>query len=146
MDFVEWGSHQICTFILSGNPFSGFSHQGSLIDTEMRRYFTTANIKETLHHAEKLNINTIVARADQHTLRTLFEYYEEGGTIQLLAQTCLEYASPEHRIIRAANYGATDCHIHGGVMDHLLAHNRLTEVIPLLTTHTSNTSKKIDAS
>lgn len=132
MEFVHWNSCKISRFILGGNPFSGFSHQGIETDREMRQYFTTAKIKEILRQAEELHINTLVARADHHILRMLFEYYEEGGTIQFLAQTCPEYATPSHSVVRAAAYGAKGCYIHGGVMDYLYAQHKLEEVRPII--------------
>jgi hypothetical protein len=132
MEFVHWSDHKISRFIIGGNPFSGFSHQSVEIDVEMRRYFTVDKIKTTLYSAENLGINTLVARADHHILRVLFEYFDDGGTINFFAQSCPEYASHSHSISRAALYGAKGCYIHGGVMDYLLAQGKLDEVKPAI--------------
>lgn len=128
MDTINIGALQVSKFIIGGNPFSGFSHQGTERDLEMRRYYTAARIKETLHQAEEFEINTFLGRCDAHITRVLFEYWDEGGTIQWLAQTCPEYGAPENSIKRAIAGGAKACYIHGGVMDFLLAQSRLDEV------------------
>ena len=93
MDTVTLGNLAVSRMILGGNPFSGFSHQSPERDREMVRYFTTARIKETMHQAEALSINTFLGRADRHIRRTLTEYWDEGGSIRWIAQTCPEYAS-----------------------------------------------------
>ena len=84
---ITLGSLPISRLILGGNPFSGFSHQTPAKDREMVAYFTTTRIKETLRQAESLGINTLLARTDRHIMRTLQEYWNEGGRIQWIAQT-----------------------------------------------------------
>jgi hypothetical protein len=128
MQTIQLGALTTSKFILGSNPFSTFSHQGHEVDQEMRRYFTTARIKEILHDAEAQGVNTLIARGDHHVMRLLFEYWEEGGSIQWLAQTCPELGSIEKGVQNAISGGAVGCHIHGGVMDNLLANNRLDEV------------------
>jgi hypothetical protein len=122
----------ISRFILGSNPFSGFSHQGETRDDDMRHFFSTAQIKNTLLHAEKLDINTLIARTDFHVMRTLMEYWDEGGKIQWFAQTCPEVGDHEVCIKRAEFYGAKAVHIHGGVMDNLLAQGKLDEIPPMI--------------
>jgi len=56
----------------------GFSHQSVQTDEEMRHYNSTARIKQTLHEAEMLGINTLLARTDFHVMRMLMEYREVG--------------------------------------------------------------------
>jgi hypothetical protein len=114
--------------ILGGNPFSGFSHQSAEKDREMRRYFTSARIKATLSQAETLGISTFLGRADRHIQRVLSEYWDEGGKIQWIAQTCPEYASLERSIAEAIQAGARACFIHGGQMDHFFAQGQLEGV------------------
>ena len=132
MDYVQIGNVKVSRFILGSNPFSGFSHQSSDVDMQMKRYFTIARIKETLREAERLGVNTLIGRSDHHVMRMLLEYWDEGGTLQWFAQTCPELGVPEVSIERAAGMGAKACHIHGGVMDYLLAQKRMDEVQPLL--------------
>jgi hypothetical protein len=125
---VQIGGLTVSRMILGGNPFSGFSHQSAEKDREMRRYYTTARIKETLRQAEELGINTFLGRADHHIQRLLFEYWDEGGAIQWFAQTCPEYGSIDNNIGEAADAGASACYLHGGWMDFVFAQDRLDEV------------------
>ena len=128
MQYVHIGSQEISRFILGSNPFSGFSHQGSERDREMKHYFSTEHIKATLRDAERLGITTLIGRTDHHVMRVLLEYWDEGGKIQWFAQTCPEVGNHEACITRAASGGAKACHIHGGVMDYMLAQNKMDDV------------------
>ncbi len=127
MDFIKIGNLKISRLILGSNPFSGFSHQGPNRDMEMMRYYTCNRIKEVLREAEKIGINTIIGRADHHIMRVLMEYWDEGGNLQWIAQTCPELTI-EKGIYNAIIGGAKGCFIHGGVMDFLFANNRLEEI------------------
>ena len=128
MEYVQIGVVRISRFILGSNPLSGFSHQSPEMDLMMKRYYTTARIKETIRTAERLGVNTLIGRTDYHIIRLLLEYWDEGGTIQWFAQTCPEARRHEMCVERAAAGGAKGCHIHGGVMDNLLAQGRLGEI------------------
>jgi len=128
MDSVTIGSTNVTRFILGSNPFSGFSHQGATLDRDMRQYYTVETIKRTLHEAETVGINTLIARTDFHVIRMLEEYCNEGGVLQWFAQTCPEVGDHKMCVTRAARGGAKACHIHGGVMDHLLAQDALDEI------------------
>lgn len=98
----------------------------------MRHYFTTARIKDTLREAETLGINTFIARSDFHVMRMWMEYHDEGGKLQWFAQTCPEVGDHVTCIHRAAGFGATACHLHGGVMDYAFAQGKLDDVQPAL--------------
>jgi len=132
MQYVQFKNVTLSRFILGSNPFSGFSHQGADIDVAMRHYFTTTKIKETLREAESLGVNTVLARSDFHVMRMLMEYRDEGGTLQWFAQTCPEVGSHVACIQRASSYGATACHLHGGVMDHAFYQGKLDDVQPAI--------------
>jgi hypothetical protein len=132
MDYIELGNVRVSRFILGSNPFSGFSHQGPEMDLAMKRYYTTETIKETIRRAEALGINTLIGRTDHHIMRVLLEYWDQGGTIQWFAQTCPEVGDHEACVTRAASGGALACHIHGGIMDSLLAQGRLGEIPPVI--------------
>jgi len=125
---IRIGHLYVSRLIIGGNPFGGFSHQSLDVDLEMKRYYTTRRIKETLKRAEELGINTHTSRADHHMMRLLFEYWDEGGSIQWIAQTCPLIGSISFGVRNAIAGGAKGCFIHGGVMDFLLAHNELEEV------------------
>jgi len=132
MEFVKIADALVSRFIIGGNPFSGFSHVSPEMDLRMKRYYTTARIKQTLADAEALQINTLVARADAHILRVLLEYRDEGGHIQWIAQTCPELRDHEMSIRRAADNDATGCYLHGGYIDTIFAQGRMDELPPLI--------------
>jgi hypothetical protein len=129
MEPVQFGPVSVSKLILGGNPFSGFSHQTPERDEEMRHYYTTARIKETLAQAESLGINTFLGRADRHISRALMEYWDEGGKIQWFAQTCTEFALHTRGIANAISGGASACYIHGGQMDFWLAQGQTDEIV-----------------
>ncbi len=128
MEKVKIANLAVSKLILGGNPFSGFSHQTPEKDQEMRRYYTSARIKATLRQAEALGVNTFIGRTDHHIQRVLLEYWDEGGTIRWVAQTCTEYQSIQRSIAEAVEAGAGACYIHGGQMDHLFANRKLDTV------------------
>ncbi len=128
MDSVTIGGKQFSRFILGGNPFSGFSHQSVEADSRMKHWFTVARMKELFRQAESLEVDTVLARADHHIMRVLMEYWDEGGGLRWLAQTCPELGPTEASVRNAIGGGALGCHVHGGVTDHLLAQGRLGEV------------------
>ncbi len=125
---VHLGKLAVSRLILGGNPFSGFSHQSPERDRDMVQYFSTARIKETLRQAEALGINTLLSRTDRHMMRTLQEYWDEGGKIQWIAQTAPEYGSISNNIAQAIAVGASAVYIHGGQMDNLFANQHLDEI------------------
>ncbi len=129
---VKIGNLEISRLIVGGNPFSGVSHQTPQMDMDMKRYFTADRIKEVLRSAEELGITTFIGRADRHITRLLFEYRDQGGSIQWVAQTCPEMASASRSIDDALSEGAKACYIHGGVMDNLLARGELKEIPDLI--------------
>lgn len=128
MQTVRLGDTRVSRFILGSNPISGFSHQSPETNVRMKRWFTVQRIKDLLREAESLGINTFIARSDNHIRRLLLEYRDEGGKIQWFAQTCPEVSPTETGAKRAIEGGAKACHVHGGVMDHLLAQGKLDEV------------------
>ena len=115
MQYVKIADIKVSRFILGSNPFSGFSHKTPEIDMEMKRFHTSAKIKETLREAESLGVNALIARK-----------------IQWFAQTCPELGTRQTCVERAATGGAKACHIHGGVMDFLFAQKRLDEIPPAI--------------
>ena len=129
MDTVRFGNLAVSKIILGGNPFSGFSHQTPELDREMVRYFTVANIKKTMAQAESLGITGFLGRVDKHIRRTLIEYWDEGGTIQWMAQTAPEFSSLSGNVAGAISTGASAVYIHGGQMDFLYAQNQL-DIVP----------------
>jgi hypothetical protein len=129
---VRLGMLEVSRFIIGGNPFSAFSHQGAERDRQMRHFYSTARIKAALHHAESLGIRTHLGRADHHVTRLLLEYWDEGGKLDWIAQTCPEVGSQERCIQNAVAGGAKACFLHGGWMDAQFAAGRLQEVPDLI--------------
>jgi hypothetical protein len=115
---VSLGPMTVSRLAIGGNPFSGFSHQGPARDREMRRYYTAARIKMALRKAEAAGITTLFARADNHVMRLMEEYWDEGGTIQWFAQSASEQDDYLSNIDAAASRGAKGMYLHGGVVDH----------------------------
>ncbi|MFH1759588.1 MAG: hypothetical protein ABIA63_00670 [bacterium] len=134
LEKVEIGNINISRMIIGGNAFSGFSHLGPENDLRVKRYYTVSRIKETLKKAEELGINTFIGRADNHIMRMLMEYWDEGGTIQWIAQTCPEIENLQNCIQKAVSSGCKACYIHGGQMDYYLANNCLEGVAPAIET------------
>ncbi len=128
MDYTRIGKLLISRFILGANPISGFSHQSTAMDAQMRDHFSNPRAVDLLLEAQALGVNAWVARADDHILSILSDFRAAGGQINWLAQSAPELGSPLLSAERAARAGAAGCHIHGGVMDFLLAQNRLGEV------------------
>jgi hypothetical protein len=129
---VKIGTLEISRLIVGGNPISGVSHQNPEMDAAMKKYFTVSRIKETLRSAEELGIGTFIGRADRHITRMLYEYRNEGGKIQWVAQTCPEMQSNRRSVEDSLSEGAAACYIHGGVMDNLLARGELQEIPELI--------------
>lgn len=129
---VHFGTLQVSRLIIGGNPFSGHSHQSVQKNQEMRQYYTVARIKQALSQAEEQGINTFCGRADRHIIRMLLEYWDEGGKIQWLAQTCPEYGSLGRSIDEAIKGGASAVYLHGGHMDNLLQQRQMDIVAPAI--------------
>lgn len=132
MDYVDIGGKKVSRIILGTNPFSGFSHQGLDRDREMVTYYTSRRVLDTLHEAQKLGLNSVIARTDNFVIRMLMEFQQEGGELMWFAQTCPEVGPQEMCIERAAAMKAPACHLHGGMADYLYLNNRLDEFKPLV--------------
>ena len=124
---IAVGKLSVSRLVIGGNPFSGFSHQNAERDAEMRDYYTTARIKETLAACEQNGINTFFGRVDNHIVRLLREYWNEGGRIQWFAQTATEYGSEHANIRLAAANGAIACYLHGGAVASYYREDRLAD-------------------
>ncbi len=126
MPTVTIGGVTVSRFIVGGNPFSGNSHQPGTLSREMRDYFTVDRIKSIFRECEAEGVNTFLGRGDNHISRLLVEYWNEGGQIQFIAQTCPERASLIDNIDRIAGIGTQMCYLHGGQADGLVKAGDLT--------------------
>ncbi len=132
LEKVKIADLEVSRFILGGNPISGFSHQSTAADDEMRHYFTADRIKALYRQAERLGVNTHIGRADHHVIRVLMEHWDQGGRMQWIAQTCPEIGSPQRGALNGINYGAKAVFIHGGQMDNMRIHGCLEQTIPVI--------------
>jgi len=98
---------------IGGNPFSGISHHTRQRDLEMADYFSAGRTKETLHECEENGITVFCGRIDNHIIRLLREYWNEGGQIKWFAQTAPEHRSHLENIRAAAGNGASAIYIQG---------------------------------
>jgi hypothetical protein len=128
MPQVRLGEHSISRLIVGGNPFSGNSHLSPEADDEMRRFYSGRRILETLRRCEKWGINTVQARADNHIMRLLVDYWESGGRLQWVAQTASERADVRANIRQAARLRPIGIYHHGSKTDEYWAQGRIDEV------------------
>lgn len=120
---------QLTRLIIGGNPFSGNSHVSHAMDEQMRDYYTTENIKKALHRCAACGINTVQLRADQHIMRILREFRNEGGQLNWIAQTASEVASFAGNIRQiTADPSAVAIYHHGSVTDNLYQAGKTDEL------------------
>jgi len=111
---------QVSRLVVGGNPISGFSHGTPARDKAMFDYFTAENCKRLLRRCEECGVNTAFLRADNHVIRLLHEYWNEGGRIQWVAQT-VPGEDPVGNIKKAHRFGAKGIYLHGGTMEAYFA-------------------------
>jgi len=125
---VKFGNVSVSRVAVGGNPFSGIGHQDSALDLAMKNYYTVDRIKETLFQCEELGITTAFMRADNHIMRMVREYWNEGGKIQWFAQHAPEHRNILDNIRSARGAGASGIYIQGGLTDSLQEADRLAEL------------------
>ena len=121
------GSLTVSRLAVGGNPISGFSHGNPERTKAMLDHFTTGNAKKLLRHCEKCGITTAFLRADNHVIRLLHEYWNEGGKIQWVAQTATG-TDQLANIEKAAQFGASAIYLHGGTMESAFAAGRQEDI------------------
>ena len=124
---ITISSYNVTRLIIGGNPYSGISHWSAAASKQMVDYYTTQQIMSDLAQAEANGINTVLARADKHIMRTLNEYWNAGGTIQWIAQTpkSTEYSDLNDYLEIIAQYNPIAIYHHGGTTDLLYAEGNL---------------------
>ncbi|MCX5769858.1 MAG: hypothetical protein NTZ09_06245 [Candidatus Hydrogenedentes bacterium] len=115
---VKLGNVTITRFIIGGNPFGGFSHQTLKRDDEMMDWYTTDRVKQAYKLAEKAGVTTHLGRVDEFIIRALREYWNDGGRIKWIAQTCPGVGTLMQGVENAIRGKAKCCFLHGGEMDH----------------------------
>ncbi len=127
---VRLGTLEVTRLVIGGNPFSGHAHAPGDVGRAMLDWYTVARIKQTLQEAEAAGINTFLGRADNHVMRLLREHWNEGGTINWIAQTAPECASVEANIDQLVGSGAKAAYLHGGMVDRLYRAGNFDAVPP----------------
>jgi len=107
---------KVSRLVVGGNPISGFSHSSPERTKAMLDYFTVENCKRLLRRCEDAGINTAFLRADNHVMRLLHEYWNDGGRMKWFAQT-VPGEDPFMNIDRAKRFGASGVYLHGGTID-----------------------------
>lgn len=128
LDSIDIGGVLVSRLAAGSNPISGFSHASSGRTQAMLDYFTCENTKRFFRACEDAGVNTVVARIDNFIMRTLREYWSEGGRIQWMAQTAPEHRDPLQNIAQAARAGACAVFVHGGAVGRLFAAKKSAEV------------------
>lgn len=125
---VSLGGLKVSRFIIGGNPFSGFSHQSRVRSAEMAAWYTDERIVDTLFQAQALGLNACVCRGDEHMVRVLKRFWEQGGALRWIAQTDSQAATAAAGAQYCLDHGASACYLHGGIVDHYIAHGRYDEI------------------
>lgn len=125
---VRLGATGITRLIVGGNPFSGNSHWDSKRDWEMRDFYTSSKIKETLFHCEACGINAMLLRGDMHIMRLIREYRNEGGKLHWLGMTGSEFLSFNGNVNQMMQYGPCAIYHHGSVTDALFKKGEYDEL------------------
>lgn len=125
---VTLGSVSVSRFIVGANPFGGYAHQTRERDEEMRDWYTMERVKECYRLAEEAGVTTHLGRADEFIMRALREYWNEGGKLAWIAQTCPGVGSIQHGVNNAIHGRAKCCFIHGGEMDYRVANGETAEI------------------
>jgi hypothetical protein len=125
---VHLGALPVTRLIIGGNPFSGFSHQSRARDAAMAAWYTDERVVEALFMAEALGLNACLCRGDEHMTRVLARYWHEGGRMHWIAQTDSQAPTAVLGAQYCLEHGASACYLHGGVVDHHIAHERYAEL------------------
>jgi len=125
---VSLGALAVTRLIIGGNPFSGFSHQSRARSAEMAAWYTDERIVETLFQAQSLGLNACLCRGDQHMVRVLERYWDEGGTMRWIAQTASEAETPAIGAAFCLDNGASACYLHGGLVDDYIANEQYDQI------------------
>jgi len=88
MPQVPFGPYMVSRLILGGNPTNGGSHMSSLIDKEMRRFFTPERILQLLSDSESKGINawqTCPTTRFPSNLDIYRQHKERGGKVHYMS-------------------------------------------------------------
>lgn len=115
---IRLGDLEVSRLILGSNPFFGFSHQSEERDEEMRQYFTSERIAETLEAAADAGVTAVAAPVYNDWIETYTRYREDGGRLRTwLAQPDPPAEGMEDAIRTAVDAGASAVFIQGHRVD-----------------------------
>lgn len=79
MLYTDFFGHKISRLVLGDNPMNGHSYIPHVTDSrQMLDYYTAENFKETIRHAHRLGINTMLPLSNPYGARLLEELEYEG--------------------------------------------------------------------
>ncbi|MBO5522039.1 MAG: hypothetical protein J5973_10260, partial [Eubacterium sp.] len=125
---IQLGNTSVTRLIVGGNPFSGNSHVNEALDWQMRDYFTTQRIKETLFRCQEHGINTMLLRGDMHIMRIIHEFRQDGGNLNWICMTGGEFWNYEGHIRQIMQYKPSAIYHHGSVTDALFKEKKYDEL------------------
>ena len=87
MNKVDFFGHKVSKLIVGDNPFNGHSYiTDKTPGSEMRDWYTSSRILDTLFAIEDSGINTMLPLSDPFIVRLLREYERAGGKMQWIFQ------------------------------------------------------------
>lgn len=81
---VKFGKADITRLIIGSNPFYGYSHFNSVLDSHMRDWYTQERKMEVLHNCEETGINTWQLHYNTQPVDDFKRYRAEGGKMNLI--------------------------------------------------------------
>jgi hypothetical protein len=120
---------ELSRLMAGGNLVSGFAHSRDLIYVSklLTTYFTDEKIIETLFISEASGINAAALRCDDHIVKVLNKYRQQGGKIQWLAQT-YPVGTDYTNIKLAIDNGAVGAYVMGNNAERYLNENKVDEL------------------
>jgi len=81
---VKFGKTDITRLIIGSNPFYGYSHFNSILDSHMRDWYTVERKMEILHNCVAGGINTWQLHYNTQPVEDFKRYRAEGGKMNLI--------------------------------------------------------------
>ncbi len=124
---IQLGDHRVTRLIVGSNPINGYSYLGSVMDRQMRDYFTAERTVEFLRQCERSGIDTHQFSGPERMVGVFRTLRERGSKMKLI---CLHAGGPQsippEQVVRDTQPIAI-VH-HGGVTDRLFRAGKSQEV------------------
>ena len=129
MNTVNFFGHSVSRLIVGDNPFNGHSYiEDKTAGQEMKSWYTSERIKETLREIERCGYNTMLPLADPYILRLLMEHRREGGKLQFIFQPYMPM-DQEVSMRQMAELNPLGVYHQGTTTDYLYEQGRCDEII-----------------